>query len=78
MHEHHYLPIIFLQMWRLTQTKTISIAKNTSSTPASNNDKLLDQQATSAGNVAVGVEQASMDEAMIEGCRPRKSQNEVI
>ncbi|KAL5469178.1 hypothetical protein EMCRGX_G030392 [Ephydatia muelleri] len=54
-------------MWRLTQTKTISTAKNTSSTPASNNDKLLDQQAISAGNVAVGGEQASMGKAMIEG-----------
>ena len=35
--------------------------------PSDLDDKLLDQEAIVAGNVAVGGEQASMDEAMIEG-----------
>ena len=35
--------------------------------PLDSNDKLLDQEVIVAGNVAVGGEQASMDEAMIEG-----------
>ena len=35
--------------------------------PFDSDDKLLDQEAIVVGNVAVGGEQASMDEAMIEG-----------
>ena len=35
--------------------------------PLESDDKLLDQEAVVAGNVVVGVEQASMDEAVIEG-----------
>ena len=35
--------------------------------PLDSDDKLLDQEAIVVGNVAVGGEQASMDEAMIEG-----------
>ena len=35
--------------------------------PLDSDDKLLDQEAIVAGNVAVGGEQASMYEAMIEG-----------
>ena len=35
--------------------------------PLASDDELLDQEAMVAGNVAVGGEQASMDEAMIEG-----------
>ena len=35
--------------------------------PLDSDDELLDQDAMVAGNVAVGGEQASMDEAMIEG-----------
>ena len=35
--------------------------------PLDSDDELLDQEAIVAGNVAVGGEQASMDEAMIEG-----------
>ena len=35
--------------------------------PSDSDDELLDQEAMVAGNVAVGREQASMDEAMIEG-----------
>ena len=35
--------------------------------PLNSDDKLLNQEAIVAGNVAVGGEQASMDEAMIEG-----------
>ena len=35
--------------------------------PLDSDDELLDQEAMVAGNVAVGKEQAGMDEAMIEG-----------
>ncbi|KAL5469236.1 hypothetical protein EMCRGX_G030461 [Ephydatia muelleri] len=35
--------------------------------PLNSDDKLLDQEAVVAGNVVVGVEQASMDEAMTKG-----------
>ena len=35
--------------------------------PFDSDDKLLDQEAIFAGNVAAGGEQASMDTAMIEG-----------